>query len=118
MKRIILLTLAFLAVSSAAQAACYADYKAKRDDPLRLHYGVAEIMKSQCAQIMAMPYSVTWSAPYSQDIHLLVGCGPSQSFVALCSAATKGHLELRSNPCSSRMSSLGLLRQKQEPASL
>ena len=44
MKRIILLTLAFLAVSSAAQAACYADYKAKRDDPLRLHYGVAEIM--------------------------------------------------------------------------
>jgi hypothetical protein len=44
MKSIILLTLAFLAVSSAAQAACYADYKAKRDDPLRLHYGVAEII--------------------------------------------------------------------------
>ncbi len=44
MKRIILLTLAFLAVSSAAQAACYADYKAKRDDPLRLPAGVDEIM--------------------------------------------------------------------------
>ncbi len=26
-----------------AQAACYADYKAKQDDPLRLHYGVAEL---------------------------------------------------------------------------
>ena len=29
--------------ASAANAACYADYKAKQDDPLRLHYGVAEI---------------------------------------------------------------------------
>jgi len=26
-----------------AQAACYADYKAKQDNPLRLHYGVAEV---------------------------------------------------------------------------
>ena len=26
-----------------AQAACYADYKAKQDAPLRLHYGVAQI---------------------------------------------------------------------------
>ncbi|MDH2326660.1 hypothetical protein QCN27_07240 [Cereibacter sp. SYSU M97828] len=26
-----------------AHAACYADYKAKRDNPLRLHYGVAEV---------------------------------------------------------------------------
>lgn len=30
-------------MASAAQAACYADYKAKQDNPLRLHYGVAEI---------------------------------------------------------------------------
>ncbi|MEN8839682.1 MAG: hypothetical protein ABF254_10445 [Octadecabacter sp.] len=44
MKRFIPLTLAILAMSTAAQAACYADYKAKRDDPLRLHYGVAEII--------------------------------------------------------------------------
>lgn len=30
--------------SGAAQAAtCYADYKAKQDNPLRLHYGVAEL---------------------------------------------------------------------------
>ena len=34
------LTLGWPAV---AQAACYADYKAKQDSPLRLHYGVAEI---------------------------------------------------------------------------
>lgn len=33
----------FLFVAHGAQAACYADYKAKQDNPLRLHYGVAEI---------------------------------------------------------------------------
>ncbi len=44
MKRILTLTLTFVMLSASAQAACYADYKAKRDDPLRLHYGVAEIM--------------------------------------------------------------------------
>ena len=32
-----------LFAASAAQAACYADYKAKQDDPLQLQYGVAEI---------------------------------------------------------------------------
>lgn len=29
--------------ATTAHAACYADYKAKQDDPLRLHYGVAEV---------------------------------------------------------------------------
>lgn len=43
MKRIIPLTVALLILGTTAQAACFADYKAKRDDPLRLHYGVAEI---------------------------------------------------------------------------
>ncbi|MGC1496225.1 MAG: hypothetical protein WA790_10475 [Sulfitobacter sp.] len=27
----------------AAAANCYADYKAKQDNPLRLHYGVAQV---------------------------------------------------------------------------
>lgn len=43
MKRIIPISLALLMVGSTAHAACFADYKAKRDDPLRLHYGVAEV---------------------------------------------------------------------------
>ncbi|MCR9156982.1 MAG: hypothetical protein NXH80_07035 [Rhodobacteraceae bacterium] len=38
-----LLLLAALSMPAAAQAACYADYKAKQDAPLRLHYGVAKI---------------------------------------------------------------------------
>ncbi len=43
MTRTLLLSLAFSGLTAAANAACYADYKAKQDDPLRLHYGVAEI---------------------------------------------------------------------------
>lgn len=41
--------LVLLAIASAADAACYADYKAKRDQPLRLHYGVMQIDSDPCA---------------------------------------------------------------------
>lgn len=40
---------AALAFAAPAEAACYADYKAKQDDPLRLHYGVAELPDAACA---------------------------------------------------------------------
>lgn len=40
--------LAFVLASPAA-AACYADYKAKQDNPLRLHYGVIEVPDSACS---------------------------------------------------------------------
>ncbi len=43
MTRILILILAFVFAAGAANAACYADYKAKQDNPLRLHYGVARI---------------------------------------------------------------------------
>ena len=36
-----------LAFAVPASAACYADYKAKQDSPLRLHYGVAEL-RGEC----------------------------------------------------------------------
>lgn len=39
----IALTLALLALPGMAGATCYADYKAKQDRPLRLHYGVIQI---------------------------------------------------------------------------
>ena len=48
MKRFMIITAAcVLAVGLAgpASAACYADYKAKQDNALRLHYGVAQISK-------------------------------------------------------------------------
>lgn len=46
MKQIIIssvLGLALCCIATAGAAACYADYKAKRDNPLRLHYGVVQI---------------------------------------------------------------------------
>ena len=42
------LTLILVAMASTAQAACYADYKAKRDNPLKLHYGVIELSDDVC----------------------------------------------------------------------
>lgn len=45
MKHASLILAAALALSlgSVAEAGCYADYKAKRDNPLRLHYGVIQL---------------------------------------------------------------------------
>ncbi len=36
-------------VAAPANAECYADYKAKQNDPLRLHYGVIELPDTACA---------------------------------------------------------------------
>ena len=47
MKRLLALTALTLALAGPAQAACFADYTAKQDAPLRLHYGVAQI--SNCS---------------------------------------------------------------------
>lgn len=49
MKKLTLLSATLLiALSTAANAACYADYKAKRDNPLKLHYGVIKISDEAC----------------------------------------------------------------------
>ena len=39
-----------LMLGTAADAECFADYKAKRDDPLRLHYGVAQLPDNACTK--------------------------------------------------------------------
>lgn len=43
MRHLIAPLIALALLAAPAQAACYADYKAKQDDPLRLHYGVIEL---------------------------------------------------------------------------
>lgn len=53
MKKHILYSLALaigVGVAHPAAAACYADYKAKRDNPLRLHYGVVQVSDAACSQ--------------------------------------------------------------------
>lgn len=37
-----------LLCASPASAACYADYKAKQDSPLKLDYGVVRLSDNQC----------------------------------------------------------------------
>jgi len=51
MKHLLFTTLGAMVLSLAAtasQAACYADYKAKRDNPLKLQYGVIELPDEAC----------------------------------------------------------------------
>ena len=38
-----------LGIASPAAAECYADYKAKKDNPLRLHYGVVKLPDNACS---------------------------------------------------------------------
>ncbi|MFK7876439.1 MAG: hypothetical protein AB8B71_11770 [Paracoccaceae bacterium] len=52
MKNLTLISAILICIAAQAQAACYADYKAKQDNPLRLHYGVAE-MTGPCTQSAA-----------------------------------------------------------------
>jgi hypothetical protein len=47
MPRSLILALLLLAAAPAS-AECYADYKAKQDDPLRLAYGVAQVSDGNC----------------------------------------------------------------------
>ena len=48
MKNIVLRAAILVLLSSPLHAACYADYKAKKDNPLQLHYGVAELPSNAC----------------------------------------------------------------------
>lgn len=41
--RLTSVVVALAITATAASAECFADYKAKKDDPLRLHYGVVEL---------------------------------------------------------------------------
>ena len=61
MKSITLLTalVAVFALGDPAHAACYADYKAKQDNPLRLHYGVMRIDSNPCAMSDSVRASVS-----------------------------------------------------------
>lgn len=49
MTRLSFVAVLMLVLGGPASAECYADYKAKQDDPLRLHYGVAQVSDGACA---------------------------------------------------------------------
>ena len=47
-RRTLLYAVAALAWANTAHGACYADYRAKTDNPLRFHYGVAKVSDGSC----------------------------------------------------------------------
>lgn len=49
----VLAVVAVMALAAPAQAACYAQYKAKQDNPLRFHVGVAEVADADCSKAAA-----------------------------------------------------------------
>ena len=49
-KHLLPLIVALATLPGLASASCYASYKAKRDNPLKLHFGVAEVSDSQCSK--------------------------------------------------------------------
>lgn len=55
MKHMLLSLTILVGATPAAQAACYADYKAKQDGPLRLHYGVVQV-QGNCTVANAAAY--------------------------------------------------------------
>jgi len=48
-----------LALTAPANAACYADYKAKKTSPLQLHYGVVEIPDGICSNQKAIRKNIS-----------------------------------------------------------
>lgn len=48
-KRILTFAATVFLLALPAQAACFADYKAKQDAPLRLHYGIIELPDDACS---------------------------------------------------------------------
>jgi hypothetical protein len=51
-----------LAAASPVAAQCFADYKAKQDNPLRLHYGVAELPESGLRRASEPPQAISGRA--------------------------------------------------------
>ncbi len=50
--------LAALLAAGPVSAACFADYKAKKDSPLRLHYGVLQLDVEPCRMSNAVANTV------------------------------------------------------------
>ncbi|MCU4652419.1 hypothetical protein N8I71_06225 [Roseibacterium sp. SDUM158016] len=53
--RMTLIAAALATAAGPVSAACYADYRARTDDPLRLHYGVIAIPDAACSVADAAP---------------------------------------------------------------
>lgn len=69
-----LMTFALLIAANAAQADCFVEYKAKKDDPLRLHYGILALPGGCPADPMAATGARLSGAGWT--LLTVVGFGP------------------------------------------
>ncbi len=58
MKKLVFTTLLAAVLAAPASAQCYAEYKAKQDDPLRLHYGIVLLDAPDCPEPAAAKQAV------------------------------------------------------------
>ena len=79
--RIALLSCLALLVAGPAQA-CYADYRAKMDNPLRLHYGVIDLPDTACTTEAARPLIATRLAASGWELLQIVSIFGSDGLVA------------------------------------
>ena len=54
----VVVTLAVLLAAGPVSAACFADYKAKKENPLKLHYGVMQVDAKPCQMSKAIRNTV------------------------------------------------------------
>lgn len=91
MKQLIFSVAAVLALTSAAQADCFVEYKAKRDAPLRLHYGILAL-PGGCP---AMPDEATAARLASAGWTLLTVVSSSETSPSAQQKANAGDFFLR-----------------------
>ena len=75
MKYLIFIYVVF--ISSVADAACYVSYKAKRGDPLKLHYGVIQLPDQQCTAEAAVQASALRLLPHGWILLNLLTVSPN-----------------------------------------
>ena len=78
MKRILLSLLMALAFAGAARADCYVEYKAKQDDPLRLHYGVLALPGGCPTEQAAQDATTRRLASGGWTLLTVLGLGPDK----------------------------------------
>lgn len=91
MKQLIFSAAALLALTSAAQADCFVEYKAKQDAPLRLHYGILAL-PGGCP---AMPDEATAARLASAGWTLLTVVSSSETSPTAQQKANAGDFFLR-----------------------
>ena len=78
MKTLLTSLLLALAMAGAARADCFVEYKAKQDDPLRLHYGILALPGGCPAPAAAQAATAARLSGAGWVLLTVLGLGPDQ----------------------------------------